>query len=443
MMGRRFKPGAGADAGRRRGAVPGISVVLVMALVATACSSSKKAASSATSGPATSAAGSASTTGSSAAASGGDLVVGGSVYAADFPDTDTGFQARINRFNTSGGLNGRKIKFVGAKDDGGSSATNQSSVQSLILNDHIIALAPVVSTAFQPASSDFAVQNHVPFFSWSFLPNECNSPWSYGFNGCLVGTKVLNSSLTDPVSALLGDPKSIRLAIQQNDNPSGLVSQGLFSKLIELRGGQTVYSQANMPTTGTVDYTPYVQAILKAKPNLILLGPLFAQTIGLASALKAAGYKGAIQDYQTYVPGLLAKQPTVAAALQGEYIDSQIPPQESETPAIKQMEADLTAIGKPTTLSLGDQVGYWIGDLLIEMLQATAKAGRPLTGDGLQQTANSGTFTYTPPLEGGVGPVKFPESESVPVPCAALVQVAGAQYKVTTPFKCYENLPSS
>ncbi len=150
----------------------------------------------------------------------------------------------------------------------------------------------------------------------------------------------------------------------------------------------------------------------------------------------------AIQDFQTYVPGILAKQPSVAAALQGEYIDTEVPPQESESPAIKQMETDLASIGKSTQLSFGDQLGYWIADLLIEMIQATAKAGRPLTGDGLYQTANSGSFTYTPPLDGGPGSVKFPEGESVPAPSAALVQVAGTQYKVTVPFKCYENIPT-
>ena len=159
-------------------------------------------------------------------------------------------------------------------------------------------MAPVISTGFGPASSDFAERNHTPFFSWSFQPNECNSPWSYGFNGCLVGTKALNSSVTDPISGVLGDPKNIRLAIQQDDNPSGLVSLTLFSRLINLRRGQTVYSQANMPTAGTVDYTPYVQAILNAKPTLVILGPILAQTIGMSAALKTAGYKGAIQDFQ-------------------------------------------------------------------------------------------------------------------------------------------------
>ena len=439
MTTRRFACAMAVARGPRWNAERVISGILAISLALTACSSStKKSAVSNTSRPTTRG----TSTGSTASASGGDLVIGGVVDAAAFPDTESGFEARISRFNVSGGINGRKIKFVGAKDDGGFAATNQASVQSLIYDDHIMALAPVVSTGFGPASSDFAQQNHTPFFSWSFQPNECNSPWSFGFNGCLVGTKVLNSSVTDPISGVLGDPKSIRLAIQQNDNPSGLDSLTLFSRLINLRGGRTVYSQANMPTTGTVDYTPYVQAILNAKPTLVILGAIFAQTIGLSAALKAAGYKGAIQDFQTYVPGILAKQPSVAAALQGEYVDTEVPPQESESPAIKQMETDFASIGKSTELSFGDQLGYWIADLLIEMIQATAKAHRPLTGDGLYQTANSGSFTYTPSLDGGLGSVKFPEGESVPAPCAALVQVAGTQYKLTVPFKCYENIPT-
>ena len=128
---------------------------------------------------------------------------------------------------------------------------------------------------------------------------------------------------------------------------------------------------------------------MKTKPNLVILGVIFSQAIAMAGALKAAGYTGAIQDFQTYFPGLLS-QANVAAALEGEYINSQIPPQEAQTPAIKQLEKDLVAIGKTTTISLGEQVGYWTGDLFVQMLQATAKAGNPLTGDGIQKTVNAG-----------------------------------------------------
>ena len=70
------------------------------------------------------------------------------------------------------------------------------------------------------------------------------------------------------------------------------------------------------------------------------------------------------------------------------------------------------------------------------MIQATIKAGRPLTGAGLEATVNSG-FTYKGTIPGGVGPNTFPKSENSPVPCAALVQVKGTSYKVVQPFSCY------
>jgi hypothetical protein len=99
----------------------------------------------------------------------------------------------------------------------------------------------------------------------------------------------------------------------------------------------------------------------------------------------------------------------------------------------------MAAIHQPQTLSIGTQWGYWSADVLIQMLQATIKAGRPLTGAGIEATVNSG-FTYKGTLAGGVGPNAFPKSENSAVPCAALVRVSGTTYKVAQPFACYANL---
>jgi branched-chain amino acid transport system substrate-binding protein len=413
---------------------------LTVALVAAGCSSSKKATSSATTASTAASGGSTATT-KAGAASGGDIVVGGVVQASQFPDTAIGFQARITRANSEGGIGGHQIKFVGAQDDGGTAATDQQIIQSLILNDHVVAIAPVTTVGLSAASTDFAAQNHTPMLGWSFLPNMCATTWVYGFNGCLVNPKILNSSLMDPIIGVLGGASKVRLAVQANNNAVGASASSLYPQILEKRGGTTVYKEQNIPDNGSIDYTPYVQAILKTKPNLIILGVIFSQAIAMAGALKAAGYTGAIQDFQTYFPGLLS-QANVAAALEGEYINAQIPPQEAQTPAIKQLEKDLVAIGKTTTISLGEQVGYWTGDLFVQILQATSKAGNPLTGDGIQKTVNAG-FQYTPTLDGGVGPQKFPDAENVPTPCASLVQVKDKKYAVAVPFKCYENLPNS
>jgi ABC-type branched-subunit amino acid transport system substrate-binding protein len=418
-----------------------MAAALAVILVAAACSSSTKTkAATGTTAPSGSATGS---TGSAAtgASGSGDIVIGGVVQTSQFPDTATGFQARIARADAEGGINGHMIKFIGAQDDNGTAATDQQVVQGLILNDHVAAIAPVTTVGLSPASTDFASQNKTPILGWSFLPNMCGNPWVYGFNGCLVNQKVLNSSLMDPIiGALGGDASKIHLAIQANNNQVGASANNLYASILQKRGGNTVYNEQNMPASGSFDYTPYVQAILKSKANLVINGIVFSEAIAFAAALKAGGYTGAIQDFQTYFPGLLS-QANVASALEGEYIDAQIPPQESQTPAVKQLEKDLVAIGKPSAISLGDQIGYWTGDLLVQMLKATAAAGHPLTGAGIEQTVNAG-FSYTPTLAGGVGAQKFPDAENNPTPCASLLQVKNKQYVVAVPFKCYENLPA-
>jgi hypothetical protein len=73
------------------------------------------------------------------------------------------------------------------------------------------------------------------------------------------------------------------------------------------------------------------------------------------------------------------------------------------------------------------------------MLQNAAKEGRPLTGAGLEAMVNGG-YTYSGALPGGIGPNTFTQSENAAVPCAALVQVVGTEYKVVQPMSCYDNI---
>src|SRR5437016_3498131 len=105
-----------------------------VALLATACSSSSNSASNSTtnstSGATTSA--SSAATGQAGQAAGNAIVVGG-LQDGNFPGMDTGFKARIARFNAQGGVNGRKIQFVGVLNDGDSLSTDLSNAQTLVL----------------------------------------------------------------------------------------------------------------------------------------------------------------------------------------------------------------------------------------------------------------------------------------------------------------------
>jgi ABC-type branched-subunit amino acid transport system substrate-binding protein len=375
-----------------------------------------------------------------AAATKSPIIIGGVASATDFPGTNFGFEARIARLNKAGGVNGHPVQFVGNLDDGGSSSTNLTDVQQLVLKDHVVAIVPVASVGLLASSAAFLAAHKTPFIGWGFLSTYCNNKWGWGFNGCLEPAGIYNLSLLDPLIKAAGiSPKQVRFGDIENNNASGISAANLYANLVKILGGTTVYNSYSLPFSGITDYSSYVSALLATHPNVVNLGAAFGQTVAIRAALTAAGFKGATMDSYLYVPGLLASQPSVDAAVQGEYVYVQFPPQEEQSPAVKQLSKDLVAVGQSPTISEGDAIGYWSADVLVQILQATAKAGRPLTGAGLERTVNAG-FTYKGTLAGGIGAAVFPHAEGYPVPCAALVQIKGTAYKVAEPFACYKDI---
>jgi branched-chain amino acid transport system substrate-binding protein len=96
------------------------------------------------------------------------IIVGGlgSIASAGAAGMDTGFRARITRFNNAGGIDGHKIQFVGVQDDGGSPSTALSIVQGLVEQKHVAVVAPVLSLGFNGSQFQFMGQNQVPGIGW-------------------------------------------------------------------------------------------------------------------------------------------------------------------------------------------------------------------------------------------------------------------------------------
>jgi ABC-type branched-subunit amino acid transport system substrate-binding protein len=161
----------------------------------------------------------------------------------------------------------------------------------------------------------------------------------------------------------------------------------------------------------------------------------FAGAVGMSGALNASGFDGVIQTFVTYVPGVLEDQPDVAAALEGTYVNVQIPPQEDQTPAVTQIEDDLEAIGEDTFITLGAAIGYWQADLFVQALEAAEEP----TPEALQAVMTEG-FSYESP-EGYLDQLEFPTALTEPAPCAALVKVEDGEFTSAVPFACYETAP--
>ena len=350
--------------------------------------------------------------------------------------------AGIYRFNKAGGLDGRKIDYVGFLDDAFSAQTALTNAQELVQDKHAAFVAPLVSAVATASVGDFLAGAKVPFLGWAeSTPFQTAPAWGYGIDGLLVNPAVEMKSQSQYLVASgdTKDPSKFRLAYVGVDYSSAITGVQALAGVTRSLGMKVVLMDDTMPVIGSVNYTPYVQAVLSSGANAVYEAVGTADAIGLAAALHAGGFKGMIINSVTYLPGSLASSPSDESALQGVYVADTFPANQNDTPAVKQEEKDLKATGQPPNLTTGVSIGYWSAIVLEQMLRATLKkeGGKPdlVTGETLEKMVNGG-FTYTDPIPGGIGTEYFPAAEQVPNGCSTLLQTVGAGYKVVTPYQC-------
>ncbi|MBX6391580.1 MAG: ABC transporter substrate-binding protein [Frankia sp.] len=364
-----------------------------------------------------------------------------------YPGADIGAWARFERANREGGIHGRQIEYIGVKDDKEAGETNLQLVHQAVEQDKVFAIVPMLGAGFLPASSDYLDSQRVPSVGWGFMPGHCmgeEAGYAFGYNGCIQppGATVVNTSLAKPIIDLLGEDTTV--AIVSDDSANSTDGLKTVQAAFKAAGAEVVYAKANVPTTETVDFTPFVRDVMTSDggsaPDLVVFNSLFANTVGISAGLRAAGYQGELLNYITYSPGLLEGSPDIAAALDGSYVSTQFLPLEFGGDAIEQMRADVAAVDKDAPLTLGTIQSYWMADVFVQMLEAV---GRDLTPERFDEVINGG-FTYEPTAkQPGIGPISFPKGHGEPSPCSALVRIQGTSYQPVTPMTCSENVPLS
>lgn len=370
------------------------------------------------------------------------IVVGGDGDSLS-PGVGPGFEAGIYRFNKAGGLDGRKIKFTGFLDDSYSAQTNLTNAQQLVENEHVMAVVPFVSEVASGATSTFLAANKVPFIGWATNSAYVTQPtWGLPIDGSQGNPVVSGSGGVQGFDQMAGVKSfsKVRMALIAENVAPGVAALDDAAGAMKAGGAHVVYEASPIAVLGTTNYAPYAQAIVAAHPNVVFEVLDVADSVGVAAALKAAGYKGAIVNGVTYLPGQLAGQPSEAAALNGVYVIDEFPADENTTPAVQQAKKDLVSVGQPPDLTAGVSQGYWSAIVFEQMLRATLKAvgGDPtkVTGAALQKTVND-DFTYSDPISGGIGTEHFPAAELIPTGCSTLLKVVGANYKQIAPYQCF------
>ncbi|WP_353945789.1 ABC transporter substrate-binding protein [Streptomyces sp. HUAS MG91] len=353
-------------------------------------------------------------------------------------DTDLGAKARFDRANAEGGVNGRRIDYLGAEDDGQDPAKNLAAARKLVQQEKVFAIAPMSSVTFSGA--DFLQKQKVPTFGWGTLPSFCGPTYIYGFGGCMVPMPGGTISQTWPegLKNVTDGSKGRTVAILANDNDAGTFAIRTYKQSFASAGYKVTYAKASVPATSVPsDWSAYTKELLRSDggkaPDVVVSVMQTPYNIGLFTAVKRTGFKGVLTDPTDYDPGLLAKSAT-KQALDGVHVLLSFEPFESDSPRMKQFKADIEkAAGKKVPLNMHMMTGYMSADLFLAVAR---KAGKDLTVASFQKAANG--FSDSGTL---VGSRRLPAGQKESFGCGALVQLKGGAYTVSSPFKCYTPIP--
>ena len=225
----------------------------------------------------------------------------------------------------------------------------------------------------------------MPFFGWGISSGFCGNDYGYGFTGCVAPKTPEYGNTFMPAAgakALGKDPKGLTVAIIAEDTDAARSGLGTLGTAAESLGMKVVYSKGVVPAPpATVgDFTPFSQAIMTSNnggpPDIVII--LFASipsTLGLQGSLQADGFKGPIENTQTYDPQLAAPSKGGSVYVQFGAFETA-----DTVPGVKQMVTDLEKANAP--LGVLSAVGYLSADMFIAALK---KTGKNLTVDSVPE----------------------------------------------------------
>jgi branched-chain amino acid transport system substrate-binding protein len=359
---------------------------------------------------------------------------------------DIGAKARFQRANDEGGVNGRKINYLGSLDNKLDPAQSLPTIKKVVQQDKAFAIVPLLDTQLSSGGA-FLTQNKVPIFGWGTVPAFCNNDNGFGFTGCLVPVQKdskVSTLAAGVMEKLLGikDGTGKTVAMISEDSTAGTFGIKVIEAAYVADHWKVTYAKATIPAGSvTTDFSPYAQAILTSNggkaPDVVSHITTTPNAIGLTQALTNAGFKGPQENAVTYDPKYLASAQT-KQALEGSYVFVQYGDFQNGSAANKQMLADVQKVDPATKeLTQDIAIGYYSADLFINGLK---KTGKNLSREAFLKAMNDGS-TYE--VKDGLGPISYPKAHNEAVPCGSLVQIKNGAYKEAVPLACYSVTPLS
>ena len=294
------------------------------------------------------------------------------------PPMAEAFRDYVAWVNDTGGINGRKIDLI-VEDNGILPNPTMNAAKKVILKDEVLAIAMNLGSAGSSAIVPLCEENKVVL-----MPHGANKVFYYPGNKWVFVPHTVQFSLASrAVEYLLGKNKKARIGIIYQDDDFG--REGLDGASVAAKFMNTKLVASAPYKTGTIDFTPHMNAMKKANVDAIVLWTYLPQSAAIIKQKVKMGWNvDLISNNTTGVPVLFA---LTGEAADGYMLVTPFAPGWMDLPGINRIKKINAKYGNPAK-TLGDPMYpdymYLIGWAYMDaMAQGLRNAGRDLNPETL------------------------------------------------------------
>jgi ABC-type branched-subunit amino acid transport system substrate-binding protein len=355
--------------------------------------------------------------------------------ASNFSSLIYGERAYYDYVNSQGGVNGRKINYQYALDDGGNPTTFNQLANTLINQDHVFAVTGVATAFFSP---NLFVESGIPTYGYNVTGN-----WQGPANLFAAGGSVQYY--------LAGAPEVAYVARKTQKSPSiAFIAYGVAASAASCQSEQNAlkaagynvsYSDLKVNYPGSTVATD-VQRMKQAGSNMVVSCMDVQGNVTMARAIKQYGLKMTQLWFSGNDQSTLN---TNQSLMQGVYFNIFHVPFAASQSLYPGLKLYLTEMKKYEPAYAQDEIALQGWESAALFVQGVKMAGANLTQANVIKEDNSLTAFTAGGLQTPVNWVSAGHSGHAPPYCLAYIKVSGTKYvptlnKGNNVFNCFNSI---